>query len=70
MRKGNPENLTLTCLIEGKRDREKQRVTYLKRLCKWMAEETLGRIQRGQTELRVTKNKKLWRAYALNGHRT
>lgn len=38
------ENLTLIGLIDGKRDKGTQRVTYLTSLCKWMEEEEVGGI--------------------------
>lgn len=44
MRKEGMENLTFTRHTESKRNSGKQRLTYLKRLCKWIVEQGMGGI--------------------------
>lgn len=44
MRKEGLENLILTGHTEGKRDSGIQRITCLTSLCKWLAEQRLGKI--------------------------
>lgn len=56
------ENLILTGQTEGQIDSEKQCITYLVSLSKWMAEEILGEITERRDLLRATKDRKLWGA--------
>lgn len=62
MRKADLENLNLTGHIEVKRDRGRQRAAYLIILCECMAEQDLGGLATGQTFLRATRDRRLWRA--------
>lgn len=62
MKKADLANLMLTGLSEGK-----QRNAYLINLSKWMAEQRLGCIVRGQTLIRVTNDRKVLRAIIAQG---
>lgn len=53
------ENLILMRQIEGKRDREKQCITYLVYVSKLIAKQDLGEIAERQSLLRATRDKKL-----------
>lgn len=53
-------NLTLTRHFEGKRSRNKYRITCLTSLCKLRAEDLMGEMVAGQTLLRFVKDRKLW----------
>lgn len=61
MRTEGFENLTHAGHIVGNRERGKQRITYPRRLCKWMTEHGRGAIVKRQTLLSATKDYKLWR---------
>lgn len=60
IRKVGLENLILTGQIGSKRDRGKQRITYLASLSKWFVEQGLSEITKKQTLLRAKKERKLW----------
>ncbi len=51
------ENLILTGRIEGKRDKGKQRMTYLAGLSKWMTERGLGEVAEERNLLRATRGR-------------
>lgn len=59
------ENLALKECIKDERGIGKQRIN-LTNLGKWMAEQRLGGIVRGQKVLRATKNRKLLRAIIIH----
>ena len=72
--KESVENLTLTGLIEGKKNRGRPRIKYLTSLSTWMAERVPEGQRGGMKEqelLRRTKDRKLWKAmiaHVLKGH--
>ena len=76
MRKESVENLTLTGLTEGKKNRGRPRIKYLTSLRTWMAERVPEGQRGGMKEqelLRRTKDRKLWKAmiaHVLKGHGT
>lgn len=45
----------------------KQRVTYLKKLCKCIAGQGMGRTPKREMLLRAARNRKLWKAMVTNG---
>ena len=53
VRKGGIENLALTGKINGRRDRGRQRLTYLNSISEWTNTSTME-------PLRCTRNRKLW----------
>lgn len=65
---GDLENSDTHNQIEGKMGREKQRVTCLISLCKWMVKEGLEEIAEKRNFLKATIEMKMWKtviAYVL-----
>lgn len=69
MRKDGLENFVLTGYIKSKRDRGRQKATYLTSLCEW----EVDGMPKIQMVLRATKNRNLCKAmvvHVLKGHCT
>lgn len=62
MKKEGLGYLILPGLNEGKRNRGKQRVSYLTNLYEWMAENVQRGLLKSEKILRTTKDRKLYRA--------
>ena len=69
MRKEGLEELMLTGRVNGKRSRERQRLTYLESLSKWMTEQVdeTKKLQVARLKiLRTAKDRELWRTMVVN----
>lgn len=70
MRKDDLENMKRTGYTESKRERGMQRITYLTRLCTWIAKHYLGDITKRQSLLKAKKDWKMSDYRGLEVHST